>query len=268
LPGRLETTALVVKALAPGGAATADLVDQGLTFLLRNKDHFGVWHSTQATVKTLDALVTLMGSRQKEGEGAAEIFVNGVRVGRLTYGTRKRPTNPVMLDLSGFLRTGTNRVEVREQKRSSAATVQVIDSHYVPWQPAGPLEAGGLRLTVQFDKTEAAINEAITAKISAERIGFRGYGMLLAEIGIPPGAEVDRASLEDAASRVGWDLQRYDVMPDRIVAYLWPRAGGTQFEFKFRPRYAIRALAPASTIYDYYNPQERAVVQPTAFVVR
>jgi len=268
LPGRLETTALAVKALALGGAATAALADQGLSFLLRNKDQFGVWYSTQATVRTLDALVTLVGSRQPEGEGSAEIFVNGARVASLAFGDKQHSTNPVTLDLSRFFATGTNRVEVRERKQSPAATVQIVESHYVPWNPRSQPEPGALRLAVRFDKTEAGINETITTRVSAERVGFRGYGMLLAEIGIPPGAEVDRASLEAAVAKAGWDLQRYDVLPDRIVAYLWPRAGGTQFEFTFRPRYAIRALAPVSTIYDYYNPEERAVVQPTAFVVR
>ena len=66
--GRLETTALVVRALAsaPGLAGVAQgnsgsLMDQGLLFLLRNKDRYGVWYSTQATVNVLDTLMTLVG---------------------------------------------------------------------------------------------------------------------------------------------------------------------------------------------------------------
>ena len=40
--------------------------------------------------------------------------------------------------------------------------------------------------------------QEINCTVEAERIAFRGYGMLLAEIGLPPGADVDRASLEKA----------------------------------------------------------------------
>ena len=64
--GRVETTARVVRALArhaqrnPAGASSADarsLVDRGTLFLLKQKDRYGVWYSTQATISVLDALL-------------------------------------------------------------------------------------------------------------------------------------------------------------------------------------------------------------------
>jgi hypothetical protein len=92
--------------------------------------------------------------------------------------------------------------------------------------------------------------------------------MVLAEIGLPPGADVDRASLEAALESGDGSLYRYEVQPDRIVAYLWPSAGGSRFDFKFRIRYGINAQAPSSTLWDYYNPEERVVLKPVQFVVR
>src|SRR5262249_51706660 len=67
LAGRVETTALAVRALkkdkgtkGQGGKGTdEDLINRGLLFLLRNKDRYGVWHSTQATINTLDTLIEL-----------------------------------------------------------------------------------------------------------------------------------------------------------------------------------------------------------------
>ena len=92
--------------------------------------------------------------------------------------------------------------------------------------------------------------------------------MLLAEIGLPPGADVDRASLESAMKSSGWTISQYDVLPDRVIVYLWPRAGGIDFDFKFRPRFGMTAKAAPSVVYDYYNPEARAVVAPATFVVR
>jgi hypothetical protein len=92
--------------------------------------------------------------------------------------------------------------------------------------------------------------------------------MLLAEIGLPPGADVDRASLETAVKNSGWSLSRYDVLPDRLVVYLWPRYDGNRFEFKFRPRFGLTAQSAPSLLYDYYNPEARVVVAPTKFTVR
>jgi hypothetical protein len=57
-------------------------------------------------------------------------------------------------------------------------------------------------------------------------------------------------------------------LPDKVVVYLWPQARGVQFEFKFRPRFGLAAQTAPSLLYDYYNPEARAVVAPTRFIVR
>jgi hypothetical protein len=54
---------------------------------------------------------------------------------------------------------------------------------------------------------------------------------------------------------------------DRLVIYQWPRAGGVDFSFRFRPRFAMSAKAADSSLYDYYNPEAQAVVTPAKFVV-
>jgi hypothetical protein len=108
----------------------------------------------------------------------------------------------------------------------------------------------------------------VQCNVDAERIGFRGYGMLLAEIGLPPGADVDRSSLERAMEASGWDINQYDVLPDRLIVYLWPHAGGTKFSFTFKPRFGLKALTAASVLYDYYNPEAHAVVEPAQFTVQ
>jgi hypothetical protein len=49
---------------------------------------------------------------------------------------------------------------------------------------------------------------------------------------------------------------------------MWSNAGGTNFSFKFRPRYGINAQTPASVVYDYYNPEAQTIVAPLRFVVK
>lgn len=92
--------------------------------------------------------------------------------------------------------------------------------------------------------------------------------MLLAEIGLPPGAEVDRNSLEQAMRASPWEINQYDVLPDRLIVYLWPRAGGTKFSFNFKPRFGLNALSAPSILYDYYNPEAHATVEPRLFTVQ
>ncbi|MBS1811227.1 MAG: carboxypeptidase regulatory-like domain-containing protein [Acidobacteria bacterium] len=311
LAGRIETTALALKALnqttertegteknealqikeenkpsaivkSPSVSSVRSVVDskelisKGVYWLLRNKDRYGVWLSPQATVNVLDAFVALAANDKTAGETKAEVFVNGQRTSTITLPPSNQLSNPLVVDLTQQLATGNNRIEIKRPANVALATAQLVETHYLPWAKSLATQgenfksgvSRALRLAVNFDKTEAQIGENITCKIEAERVAFNGYGMLLAEIGLPPGAEVDRASLELAVKGAGYDINHYDVLPDRVVFYLWPRAGGCKFSFQFRSRFGTKAQSSASILYDYYNPEARAVVAPTRFVVR
>lgn len=277
LTGRIETTALAVQALARAHRTTeSDRLVRGATlFLLKQKDRYGVWHSTQGTINVLDALLVLLssdsGGAQKAGAtSAAEIVVNGKKLPSVALPPPNRLSGPITVELSQFLQAGRNQIEVRRPVESSPASVQAVATYYVPWPESQVSRngSGDLRLVTKFDKTEAKISDEITCHVEAERIGFRGYGMMLAEIGLPPGADVDRASLDKAIKESNWGINQYDILPDRIIVYLWPRAGGTKFDFKFKPRFGLKAQTAASLVYDYYNPEARAVVAPTKFVVK
>jgi uncharacterized protein YfaS (alpha-2-macroglobulin family) len=122
-----------------------------------------------------------------------------------------------------------------------------------------------VRLHVTFDKTRLKLGEHVTTHVEVSRT--RGGGMLLGEIGLPPGVDVDRASLEEAKRRGTW-LQSYEVQPDRLIVYLWPGSPAeANFSFRFQPRFAMSARSAASEVYDYYNPEARALAQPVKFVV-
>jgi hypothetical protein len=284
LAGRVETTALAMRALVharePGRAdlASDPLVYRALRFLLRHKDRYGVWYSTQATVNVLDALLALdeAASAPANAGGAAEVLVNGRHVTSVVMPDGHQLSNPITVELSTFLAASGTHVEIRRSAGQARASAQIVVTYYVPWSKSEatvdenfkPGATRGLRLAAHFDKSTVQVGEEVTCTVAAERAGARGYGMLLAEIGLPPGAEVDRASLDQAMSASGWEMNRYDVLPDRLVVYLWPRAGGTRFQFKFRPRFGLIAKSAPSLLYDYYNPEARAVLAPAEFVVK
>ena len=291
LTGRVETTALVLQALVKGNAPSAPskdtegLISRGLLFLLRNQDRYGIWYSTQATVNVLEAIASLTSSKgvgtSQPGSGRATgskamVSVDGKQALSVDLPPANELSGPVTVDFSKFVSSGIHRIEIHRPAGSDRASVQLVADYYVPWthiavgrhlhQEAKASDA--LRLTIHFDKESARVGDNIQCSVNAERIGFRGYGMLLAEIGLPPGAEVDRASLERAMKESGWDIGQYDVLPDRLVVYLWPHAGGTKFSFTFRPRFGLKALTAPSVLYDYYNPEARAVVEPFQFSVK
>ena len=89
--------------------------------------------------------------------------------------------------------------------------------------------------------------------------------MLIAEIGLPLGAEVDRASLESAFAASGYALNQYEVLLDKVLVYLWPEAGGLDLRFTFALRFAVDALTAPSSIYGDYNPDARFDPKPVRF---
>ena len=277
--GAVETTALVMQALFKYcESQTTDcvvdgrLINLGLLFILKAKDRYGVWFSTQATINALDGILTLLArqSTVQSGSGETHVVVNGRVVQTIQIPIADPLNNPITVDITEFLNAGKNRIEFRRGAGLPLASVQAVARFYVPWSDSSAKNNGknGLRLYVKFDKTVGRINEEIICNVEAERVGSNGTGMLLAEIGLPPGADVDRSSLETALQNSDWAINRYDVLPDRVVVYLWPRTGGVKFNFKFRPRLGMNAKTASSTVYDYYNPDSRAVVAPTTFKVR
>lgn len=276
LAGRVETTALVVQALSrfcgleEGNCdANNELVKRGLLFLLKQKDRYGVWYSTQATINVLDTMLTIFATNSA-GRGSdteAQIEINGRVVQTVKIPEMRGPASPIIVPITSFLSNGQNRIEIKRPEGRAFSSVQALATYYVPWTDRRDKSSSTeLRLLTRFDKTEGQIGDAITCHVEAERVGFRGYGMLLAEIGLPPGADVDRNSLETA--RKDWTIMQYDVLPDRIVLYLWPRAGGSKFDFQFRPRFGLAAKTAPSVMYDYYNPESRVVVAPVKFRVK
>jgi hypothetical protein len=292
--GRIETTALVLQALnAYCGTGNAEcglmatessnpqselripqLIDRSLLYLLRQKDRYGVWQSTQATINVLGALVAVLtrqdaGGRTAFAKGgqAAEVIVNGRPVTTVTL-PPGRLNNPLTIDISRFISPGDNQILIRRGGAFQLASAQVVSTFYVPWSTVHGAQASAntMRLAVSFSKSQASINEELTCRVEAK--GQNYGGMLLAEIGLPPGADVDRASLELAVKNSGWALSRYDVLPDRLIVYLWPRPDAIRFEFKFRPRFGLTAQTAPSLLYDYYNPEARTVLAPTKFSVR
>ena len=281
LTGRIETTALVLDVLASAkeqDRSTPEIdgaLNRGTLFLLKNKDRYGVWYSTQATVDVLQCLVHQLGasSSGEQSRASMRILVDGKPGPQMSASSDARQLTPQRTDLTPYLSPGRHTIEIRGGP-STHASAYVNASYYLPWTDPSLAkssvrsgDAESLRYAVQFDRLDASTGDSIRCTVHAERVGFRGYGMMLAEVDLPPGADVDRASLDAAVSEYAGEVQSYEVQPDRVVLYLWPRAGGTTFSFTIKPRFAMSAASAESILYDYYNPGARASVPPIRFLI-
>ncbi len=264
LAGNLEATALAVRALS-GAERYHRLRDGGLVYLLENKDGRGTWLSTQATVQVLRALTAAFGGGTDAGATGA-----AVAVALDGEDTRTLPRSPApgvpAAPLTAPLAKGRHRLAVvTEGTQGDGALLQATVRWYEPWRRLGPAE-NGLSLTIGCAPSELRVGETVTCDVTAARATPESFGMLIAEVGLPPGAEVDRGSLKQmvASNRDVWG---YEVWTNRVVVYLWPRRQETAWRFLWRPRFVLRARSAPSRLYDYYSPDEETLVAPLDFRV-
>jgi hypothetical protein len=274
--GRVESTAMAVLALATIDLTdeTRRLVDGGTLWLLQQKDSYGVWYSGQATVDVLSALlkgIDTSADRNPDARLAAAVNGKAISLG----GNWSRISDaPAIIDISALIQPGDNTIVVQNGNTLSSASVQAVAEYYIPWtggvatEATRPGDSDALRLALRFDKTDARAGEEVRCSVDAERIGSRGWGMMIAEIGLPPGADVDRRVLDEVVTNSAWTVSHYDVLPDRLVLYLWPSAGGTKLTFAFHPRYGLKARTAPSVLYDYYNPEALVALPPIDFNIK
>ena len=245
----LETTALAVLALA---ASHPSIADQGAAWLVRSRDPYGAWGSTQATVLALRALAaTGGGSRDKVG---ASLRVNGKEIPNAFVDSDAAQS----FDLSPYLHAGPNEVVLETSRRVNA---QIAGRYYVPWGTDDLLRGvDGLDLKVEYDRTDLALGDTVTCTVRVKADSF----MVMAEVAVPPGCTVDASSLEDLVKRKVID--KYTQTGRTMIFYL-PGKGAT-FSYSLKPRYPLKVSLPRSVAYEYYTPDRRVIAPPQDFEVR
>jgi hypothetical protein len=111
---------------------------------------------------------------------------------------RSDKLDQIVVDLTGKIGVMKNTIELRSSDRIPLMA-QIVSNHYVDWKECSMRPArkesssrARFRLDYKCDRSEAAIMQDVSCTVNAERSAYYGYGMLLAEIGTPPGADVSQ----------------------------------------------------------------------------
>jgi hypothetical protein len=270
----LETSAFVAQSLLTTNLNDDQrtVVNEVIQYLIENQDASGVWYSGQTTTRVLKALLPFAAAQLKSApsEGPLTVQINGRPLSAVDQAALRENMKlldaPETLDVTTYLTPGSNEIQFSSGSGSMFASAQLSSTFYVPWEPRqNPgIRTGtdyGLDFGVHCPADGAAVGKPIDCEVSERRFGSAGDGMLLAEVGLPPGADVDREQL----TRLQADgaIDHYELAPDHITFYTWSwNASGTHFSFRFTPRFALQAKAAPSVLYDYYNPDERVVLAP------
>lgn len=262
----IETTALAAYAMLKSGLYL-QTANGALAYIVSQKDSFGAWQTTQATILSLKALLL---AATQGAAGGQEATVRVLFNGEETDPIHITPANADVVHLVTFTdkaRPGDNflNLEVEGQR---ALQYQVISEYYLPWELVPEaVEEEAMAIEVGYDRTELAVNDVVTARAWIRLLQEGVARMVLVDLGIPPGFSVLSEDLDRLVER--GVIARYELAGRQVIVYLENLSSekALQFEYRLRARYPIKAKTPRSTVYDYYTPQTRGLQPPQEMVV-
>jgi len=256
----LEATGMAAIAFIKSGRYP-QVASRVLNYLISQKDANGTWHSTNATILALRALLLA----QKEATTAKvdahiAVHINGQQASTFHI-TRENADVLRQVDCQQWTKEGENEIEIRFEGEGSML-YQIVSRYYLPWKQIRPPAKEVLAIDVDYDKTKLAQDDIVTAHITVRNNTPGTTSMIIVDLGIPPGFEVQSGDLAElVGSKV---IDKYKLTGRQIIVYLEklePRQV-VEFSYRLKAKFPIKAKTPKSTAYEYYNPDNRADAKP------
>lgn len=266
LPAAIETTALATHALLAAGRSPA-LTQAALAWLVTQKSPSGAWGSTAGTVWTIKCLLkSLQGGRDDSADATVRVLLDGVE--RATFEVTAANSDVMrQADLSPWAEAGqAHTVDIVVEGQGNLQ-YGVVSGWHSPW-PAQIPGDGPLSIEVTYDRTELAVDDTVTATVRVTNEDEAFADMVMVDLGVPPGFELITADL-DAHVASGL-FSKYERTERQLLLYFTRVNPGAPVEFSYRlvARDPIRAEAPRSRIYSYYNPDVGAEALPVEIEVQ
>jgi len=261
----IEVTALAVQALIRCGQELGT-VGKAVNFLVKNKDAYGTWQSTQATIQALRAMLMAERGTTAAAEATIKIQCNGEDITTLTVNDKNSDVLQ-LVDLKDYTDKGDNTITLTFEG-TGALLYQIVGRFYLPYpQEALPAREEPMTIEVTYDRTQLASDDLInvTATVRNNRPGRAQ--MVILDLGLPPGFTL----LSDRLNQLVENkvIEKYSTTGRQIIVYLREVAHGQPLEISYQllAKYPLSAKTPKSTAYEYYNPDIRVEAKPIQLTV-
>ncbi|MHC4604684.1 MAG: alpha-2-macroglobulin family protein, partial [Planctomycetota bacterium] len=183
--GDIEVAALAVQAFIRCGRELGT-VSKAITYLVKNKDAYGTWQSTQATIQALRAMLMAERGATATANATINLTFNGKEITELKVDENNSDVMQ-LVDLKDHTGKGQNTITLKFEGEG-ALLYQVVGRYYLPY-PKKPLlhREEPMTIKVKYDRTELASNDIInvTASVTNNRRGKAK--MVIVDLGLPPG---------------------------------------------------------------------------------
>ncbi len=232
-----------------------------LNYFIAQKDANGTWHSTNATTLILRALLLAQkGATVAKVDANVAVLVNDKQAANFKI-TQADADILRQVDCQQWTQEGDNKVEIRFEGEGTML-YQIISRYYLPWEQLRPPTEGILDISVDYDRTELAQDDIVTANVTVRNNTPGTTSMIIVDVGIPPGFDVQTGDLAElVGSKV---IDKFTMTGRQIIVYLEkldPKQT-VEFGYRLKAKFPIKAKTPKSTVYEYYNPDNRADAQP------
>ncbi|MGO8689673.1 MAG: MG2 domain-containing protein [Thermoguttaceae bacterium] len=264
--GDIEVTALAVQALIRGGRELG-IADKAVAYLAKNKDAFGTWQSTQATIQALRAMLMAERGATASSSGSIDLRLNGKAVKTLRIDQSNSDVLQ-LVDLKELTIAGPNVVAL-EFQGTGGLLYQVVGRYYLPYArgAAAAPEAEPLGIQVRYDRTNLDAEDVVgvTATVTNNRGG--SAQMVIVDLGLPPGFTPVLDMLNRAVAEK--QIEKYSVTGRQIIVYLRQVTVGQPVELHYQllAKYPLKAQTGKSVAYQYYNPAAHGESNPVQLTV-
>ena len=254
----VETTALAALALLRD-PARAPLAKEALAWIVRTRRSNGTWGTTAATVLSLRALFAGCTSRPIEGSVTLPVRVNGEDRSLTITADQADVTRTV--DLTPLLHPGKNTFSIGRIGRGDFSA-QIVARHFAPWTPADAEPGAVFDVRLAYDDRTITSGQSFIARFEILYRGAEPTSSVVAEIGLPPGCDVARDTLDKLVQE--GKIDRYEIGTRSVALYIpsMRRGDAVDGALAMRPSFPMKARTFRSEVFEYYAPENRTVIPP------
>jgi len=254
----LQATAITSLALSNSGlySATNDML---INYIIKQRDPWGTWHSTQATILCLKAL-TIHDAQSPLEDGQITVTIGEAH--QVVDIRRDNTLDFYQISFSGL--ESENIIDI-QFPNLGRMVYQVAQEFFAPYDSVELNR--GFEITSQM-QTELAVHELVEQEIRIINTSGDLVKNALVAVSIPQGFRVEQSSL--AMLRHQGIIERYETRFDNINLYLRDIEPGeiTDIVIAYRPSFPVVITGGHVRVFDYYNPTIEGFAMPIEITVR
>lgn len=253
----IQTTALASLALTKANSNAK--TNLGLiNYIVSQKDQYGTWGTTQATILSLKALV--------EYEGKTTIKEQEIKL-KLNKEEKTIKVEKDNLDIyqevfENVQKENNLKIELEKGK----LYYEVIQEYYIDYSEYD-IKENKLDINSTIDSS-VKVNDTLKQKIKIANTSGEDIANGMVEISIPQGCSVKEESLSKLETY--GQIEKYEYSYGKIYLYIRNFANNSYIDIdvEYKADYPATINGASVKVYDYYNPDIKAITMPTLIEIK